>query len=66
MEGKPRQLVSITEVAEHFGVSRTTVDRLVARGMIPAHRVGGQFRCDLEELIELWRAGKLSFPDTEE
>lgn len=55
------RLVTIDRVAIHFGVSRTTVDRLVARGIMPTQRVGGQLRFDLDELDELARAGKLSY-----
>jgi excisionase family DNA binding protein len=33
-------LMTIEQVAESFQLSRSTVRRMIARGQIPAHRVG--------------------------
>lgn len=33
-------LMTIEQVAESFQISRSTVRRMIARGQLPAHRVG--------------------------
>ena len=42
--------LSVTEVAARLGVSRDTVLRLVAKGSLPALRVGQQWRVSEEDL----------------
>jgi len=45
-----KQLLSIAECARALGVSERTVRRLVTAGRVPAYRVGGQWRLDLDEV----------------
>lgn len=45
-----RPLLSVTATAEWLGVSEKTVRRLIASGVLPALRVGGQLRIDPNEL----------------
>jgi excisionase family DNA binding protein len=47
-----RQLLTIPETARKCAVSVETVRRLIARGELPALRVGGQVRIDPDELAE--------------
>lgn len=50
-----RLLISINEVADWLGVSRQTVNRLVARGEIPVVRVGSRVLVrprDVEEFVD--------------
>lgn len=43
-------MLSSTEVARRLGVSRRTVRRWVAAGLLPAYRVGGVLRIHPEDL----------------
>ncbi len=45
-----REMLSPREVARRLGVSRRTVRRWVAAGVLPAYRVGGVIRIHPEEL----------------
>ena len=46
------RLLTVPETAEALRVSRVTIYRLVAGGVLPAHRVGQQLRIDETELRE--------------
>jgi putative molybdopterin biosynthesis protein len=45
-------LLSVAETAQLLRVSRATAYRLIDRGDLPAHRVGGSLRIDRDELRE--------------
>jgi excisionase family DNA binding protein len=57
------KLLTLGEVAEFLRVHPTTVYRLLKHGGIPAFRVGGDWRFNLEQ-IDRWRlAGEAIEPD---
>jgi excisionase family DNA binding protein len=45
-----KTLVSLAECARALGVSERTVRRLIAKRRLPAYKVGGQWRVDLDEV----------------
>jgi excisionase family DNA binding protein len=51
-----KALVSLAEAARALGVSERTVRRLIAKRQLPAYKVGGQWRVDLEEVRECLRS----------
>lgn len=51
-----KTLVSLAECARALGVSERTVRRLVTAGRVPAYKVGGQWRIDLDEVREALRS----------
>jgi excisionase family DNA binding protein len=57
-----RRLLTVDEVAERLGVTRRTVERKIAAGLIPALQLGGRrsaIRVDEREL-EQWLYGNAS------
>jgi excisionase family DNA binding protein len=50
------RLVGSNEVAEEFGVSQSTVQRLAGKGEIPALRIGSRFKFNLPELRKLFES----------
>ena len=66
MKVEEREMLSPTEVARRLGVSRRTVRRWVAAGVLPAYRVGGVIRIHPEELasfLERSRTGPMEVRD---
>jgi excisionase family DNA binding protein len=53
---KTEVLVSLAECARALGVSERTVRRLVTQRRVPAYKVGGQWRVDLQEVREALRS----------
>jgi excisionase family DNA binding protein len=51
-----KQLLSIAECARALGVSERTIRRLISQRRLPAFRVGGQWRLDLDEVREALRS----------
>ncbi len=47
------EYLTVREVAQRLSVSRSTVYRLIARGHIPAVRVGARLRVPAEYLMQL-------------
>ena len=45
-----RKVLTIPEVSEYLRVSRQTVYRMLKRGDIPAFRIGGDWRFNIEDL----------------
>ena len=45
-----KELISLAQCAKALGVSERTVRRLIAQRHLPAYKVGGQWRVDLEEV----------------
>jgi excisionase family DNA binding protein len=45
-----RKVLTIPEVSEYLRVSRQTIYRLLRRGDIPAFRIGGDWRFNIEDL----------------
>jgi excisionase family DNA binding protein len=52
--------LSVEEIAKHLGVSKESIYRWLERGKIPAHRVGKQWRFQVEEVNEWVRRGEAS------
>lgn len=50
--------LSVEEVATRFGVNPTTVYRLVQKGVLPAFKLGGQWRFN-PEMLESWVADQV-------
>lgn len=42
LQGSPRRWLSIANVAEYLGLSRATVERLIADGVLPSAKVRGR------------------------
>ena len=51
-----KALMSLAECAKALGVSERTVRRLIAKRQLPAYKVGGQWRVDLDEVREALRS----------
>jgi excisionase family DNA binding protein len=51
-----KTLVSLAECARALGVSERTVRRLIVKRQLPAYKVGGQWRVDLDEVRECLRS----------
>lgn len=49
--------VSVTDVAEHLGISRDTVYRWIEAKDLPAYRVGRHWKLKLEEVDRWVREG---------
>jgi excisionase family DNA binding protein len=49
----PRQIMTVTEVAEYFQLHRITVYKLVRNGRIPFFKIGSDYRFRRDE-IEKW------------
>ena len=45
-----RKVLTIPEVSEYLRVSRQTIYRMLKRGDIPAFRIGGDWRFNVEDL----------------
>jgi excisionase family DNA binding protein len=45
-----RKVLTISEVSEYLRVSRQTIYRMLRRGDIPAFRIGGDWRFNIEDL----------------
>jgi excisionase family DNA binding protein len=50
------QVMKLAEVAEYLRVHPTTIHRLLRRSAIPAFKMGGDWRFNVEE-IDRWRLG---------
>jgi excisionase family DNA binding protein/PAS domain S-box-containing protein len=61
MEKRKKRLLTVKDVAAYLQVSQTTIYRLAWRGQIPAFKVGGDWRFNIESVDE-WklRAGSIS------
>jgi len=51
--------LSVEDVAGRFGVNTTTVYRLVQKGVLPAFKLGGQWRFN-PEMLESWVADQVT------
>jgi excisionase family DNA binding protein len=51
-----KALMSLAECAKALGVSERTVRRLISQRRLPAYKVGGQWRVDLDEVREALRS----------
>jgi excisionase family DNA binding protein len=47
-----KRFISYMETAQFLGLSRPTIDRLIARGEIPSYKIGKRRLFDPEELVE--------------
>jgi excisionase family DNA binding protein len=47
------ELLTVTEVAAYFRVSRVTIWRWCQEGLIPAFQIGRSWRISRDELLEL-------------
>jgi len=54
MEKREKRLLTVKEVADYLQVNQTTIYRLLRRSEIPAFKVGGDWRFNIES-IEAWR-----------
>jgi excisionase family DNA binding protein len=61
-----KALVSLAECAKALGVSERTVRRLVTQRRVPAYKVGGQWRVDLDEVRECLRSAVIPPSDSED
>ena len=52
-DAMPRRFMKLAEVADYLHVSLSTVHRLVRHGLIPAFRIGKDYRFGRDE-IEKW------------
>src|SRR5579862_5941884 len=54
MEARERNLLTVKDVAAYLQVNQTTIYRLLRRAQIPAFKLGGDWRFNLES-IDRWR-----------
>ena len=54
-----KRYLTVEEVAQHFGVTPTTIYRLVHKGMLPGFKVGFQWRFS-PEMLESWVADQVT------
>ena len=52
-DATPRRFMTVAEVADYLHVSLTTVHRLARHGLIPAFRIGRDYRFGRDE-IDRW------------
>jgi len=52
-DAMPRRMMKLAEVADYLHVSMSTVHRLVRHGLIPAFRIGKDYRFGRDE-IDKW------------
>jgi len=52
-----KRWLSVAEISEHLGVAQITIYRWLESHKIPAHRVGRQWRFQLEEIDNWVRGG---------
>jgi excisionase family DNA binding protein len=58
MATPPTDLLTLHEAADRLGVHYMTVYRRVRLGILPAHKVGGEWRVDIVDLAGTGRAGE--------
>jgi excisionase family DNA binding protein len=56
----PNELLTVKEVADYLRVSRVTAWRWCQQGVIPAFRIGRNWRIRREDLLDLERASAYS------
>jgi excisionase family DNA binding protein len=56
----PNELLTVKEVADYLRVSRVTAWRWCQQGVIPAFRIGRNWRIRREDLLDLERASVYS------
>jgi excisionase family DNA binding protein len=61
-----KALVSLAEAARALGVSERTVRRLVTAGRVPAYKVGGQWRVDVDEVKACLRSAVIPSPHSDD
>ncbi len=55
MEDKDRKIVTVVEAAEYLGISRTTVQEMVDRGVLKADKFVGAVHIPREEVERIER-----------
>ena len=55
MEEKNRNKITVAEAAEYLGVTRTTVQQMVERGVLKADRFAGAIHIPREEVERIER-----------
>jgi excisionase family DNA binding protein len=55
VEDKDRKIVTVVEVAEYLGISRTTVQEMVDRGVLKADKFAGAVHIPREEVERIER-----------
>ncbi|GEM_PF-3144665 len=55
MEDKDRKIVTVVEAAEYLGISRTTVQEMVDRGVLKADKFAGAVHIPREEVERIER-----------
>ena len=55
------EVLTVTELCTYLKVDRSTVYRLIKAGKLPAFKVGGDWRFNVEE-IDLWRVEREKKP----
>ena len=58
-DATPRRFMTVAEVAEYFNVGRITIYGLARDGMIPAFRIGRDYRFD-RDVIDKWMTDRTS------
>jgi excisionase family DNA binding protein len=55
MEDKNRNKITVAEAAEYLGVTRTTIQQMVERGVLKADRFAGAIHIPREEVERIER-----------
>ncbi len=58
MESDNEKWISLNEVAEYLGVAKDTIRNWIKKGLIPAHKIGRQWKFKKAEIDEWVSSGK--------
>ncbi len=59
VEVAPQQLLTVFKVARRLGTSEELVRRLIRQGLLPAIRIGPQWRLELDDVMAFIAARKV-------
>lgn len=65
MENKPKNFISVAELAKKLGISRVAVFKRIKKGQIPAQKIGRAYVISMEDLEDVLQ-GKMQQKLTEE
>lgn len=51
-DGRAQRWLTVADVAEHLEINAQTARRMMRRGDIPAHKIGGEYKVRVEEYAE--------------
>lgn len=58
-DGRAQRWLTVADVAEHLEINAQTARRMMRRGDIPAHKIGGEYKVWKEEYAEWLEAQRV-------